>query len=46
MSQGIYFYDITTLLLNTVAFHHVIDMLVERYESRNVEVVAGSIMFS
>ena len=39
--QGIYFYDITTLLLNTEAFHNVIDMLVERYEGRNVEAVAG-----
>jgi adenine phosphoribosyltransferase len=39
--KGIYFYDITTLLLNTEAFHNVVDMLVERYEGRNVEAVAG-----
>jgi hypothetical protein len=40
-TQGIYFYDITTLLLDTEAFHNVIDMLVERYKGRNVEAVAG-----
>lgn len=42
--QGIYFYDITTLLLNTEAFHNVIDMLVERYEGRRVEAVAGVLL--
>ncbi len=39
--QGIYFYDITTLLLDTVAFGHVIDMLVERYRDKDVHVIAG-----
>lgn len=39
--QGIYFYDITTLLLNATAFQHVIDILAERYKSQNVDVIAG-----
>ena len=39
--QGIYFYDITTLLLNPTAFQHVIDMFSERYQGQKVDVIAG-----
>jgi adenine phosphoribosyltransferase len=38
---GVQFRDITTLLQNPVAFHKVIDILVERYRNAKVDVIAG-----
>lgn len=38
---GVQFKDITPLLANGPAFRAVIDMFVERYRDRNVQVVAG-----
>ncbi|GAB2235127.1 hypothetical protein Droror1_Dr00027620 [Drosera rotundifolia] len=38
---GIMFQDITTLLLEPVAFKNTIDLFVERYKDRNIAVVAG-----
>lgn len=38
---GILFWDVTTLLLDTEAFRHTVDLLVERYRGRGVDVVAG-----
>lgn len=38
---GIQFQDVTTILLDPVAFKHTIDMLVERYQGQQVDVVAG-----
>jgi adenine phosphoribosyltransferase len=39
--KGVVFRDITTLLQNPVAFHKVIDILVERYSNTNVDIIAG-----
>jgi len=39
--QGVTFRDITTLLQNPIAFHKVIDILVSRYRSKHIDVVAG-----
>lgn len=38
---GIMFQDITTLLLDPVAFKDTIDLFVERYKHMNISVVAG-----
>ncbi|XXG75902.1 hypothetical protein AAC387_Pa08g0372 [Persea americana] len=38
---GIMFQDITTLLLDHEAFKNAIDMFAERYEGKNISVVAG-----
>ncbi|KAI3767500.1 hypothetical protein L2E82_17660 [Cichorium intybus] len=38
---GILFQDITTLLLDPVAFKDTIDLFVERYKDKNISVVAG-----
>ena len=38
---GVVFRDITTLLQNPVAFHKVIDILVERYANIKIDVIAG-----
>jgi hypothetical protein len=39
--QGIMFWDVTTLLLDPVAFQHTIDAFTERYRDMKVDVVAG-----
>jgi adenine phosphoribosyltransferase len=39
--QGVQFRDITTLLQDPVAFHKVIDILVERYRAEKIDVIAG-----
>lgn len=38
---GVIFRDITTLLQDPIAFHKVIDLLVERYKGMNIDVVVG-----
>ncbi|KAJ0960228.1 hypothetical protein J5N97_001940 [Dioscorea zingiberensis] len=38
---GIMFQDITTLLLDPIAFKNVVDMFVERYSGKDISVVAG-----
>ncbi|KAI3773702.1 hypothetical protein L1987_48232 [Smallanthus sonchifolius] len=38
---GIIFQDITTMLLDPVAFRDTIDLFVERYKEKNISVVAG-----
>ncbi|KAL3812323.1 hypothetical protein ACJIZ3_013591 [Penstemon smallii] len=38
---GILFHDITTLLLDPTAFQDTIDLFVERYKDKNINVVAG-----
>jgi adenine phosphoribosyltransferase len=38
---GILFYDVTTILLDPVAFKHCIDILVERYSGQQVDIIAG-----
>nr|XP_043637350.1 adenine phosphoribosyltransferase 1, chloroplastic-like isoform X2 [Erigeron canadensis] len=38
---GIMFQDITTMLLDPVAFKSTIDLFVERYKHKNISVVAG-----
>ncbi|KAH0876335.1 hypothetical protein HID58_073697 [Brassica napus] len=38
---GIMFQDITTLLLDPVAFKHVVDIFVDRYKHMNISLVAG-----
>lgn len=38
---GIMFQDITTLLLDPVAFKYTIDLFVERYKEKDISVVAG-----
>ncbi|KAI3802442.1 hypothetical protein L1987_30574 [Smallanthus sonchifolius] len=38
---GIMFQDITTMLLDPVAFRDTIDLFVERYKEKNISVVAG-----
>ena len=39
--EGILFQDITTTLLDPVAFGHCVDILYERYKDKKVDVVAG-----
>lgn len=41
MIAGIMFQDITTLLLDPQAFKDTIDLFVERYQGKNISVVAG-----
>lgn len=36
------FQDITTLLLNPMAFKDTIDLFVERYKHENISVIAGN----
>ncbi|KAL4853223.1 Adenine phosphoribosyltransferase 4 [Chlorella vulgaris] len=38
---GIMFQDVTTILLDPVAFKHTVDMLHERYQGTKIDVVAG-----
>ncbi|PSC67491.1 adenine phosphoribosyltransferase [Micractinium conductrix] len=38
---GIQFQDVTTIMLDPVAFKHCIDLLVERYREQKVDVIAG-----
>lgn len=38
---GILFQDVTTILLNPEAFGHCIDILAERYQSFNIDAIAG-----
>eukprot|EP00803_Ostreobium_quekettii_P011140 evm.model.scf_71.3 EVM.evm.TU.scf_71.3 scf_71:52055-54038(+) len=38
---GIQFYDITTTLLDPAAFKACVDLLVERYQGKNIDAVAG-----
>lgn len=40
---GIMFYDVTTILLNPIAFKDSIDLLTERYRHQNIDIVAGKI---
>lgn len=40
---GILFQDITTLLLDPVAFKDTIDLFVERYKDKDISVVAGNL---
>lgn len=42
LQPGIQFQDVTTIMLNPVAFKHTIDMLAERYRGQRVDVVAGA----
>jgi len=39
--KGIVFRDITTLLKNKEAFHHFIDLMVERYKNERIDKVVG-----
>ena len=39
--QGVQFRDITTLLQDPIAFHKVIDILVNRYKNKNIDIIAG-----
>jgi len=39
--QGIMFQDVTTLMLDPVAFQHSIDLFYEHYKDHNIDVVAG-----
>ena len=39
--KGILFYDITTLLADTVSFKKLIDVLYERYKDKNIETVVA-----
>ena len=39
--KGVVFRDITTLLQNSQAFHKVIDIFVERYKDKQIDVIAG-----
>ncbi|PWA70033.1 Adenine phosphoribosyl transferase [Artemisia annua] len=41
---GILFQDITTLLLDPVAFKDTIDLFVERYKDKDISVVAGPVI--
>lgn len=43
---GIMFQDITTMLLDPVAFKDSIDLFVERYKDKDISVVAGKFSFS
>lgn len=43
MCVGILFQDITTLLLDPVAFKDTIDLFVERYKDKDISVVAGNL---
>ncbi|CAG9466604.1 unnamed protein product [Pedinophyceae sp. YPF-701] len=38
---GIQFKDVTTLLLDPKAFQHTVDMMVERYKDKKIDVVCG-----
>lgn len=38
---GILFWDVTTIMLNPVAFQYTIDLFTERYKGMKVDVVAG-----
>ena len=39
---GIMFQDVTTIMLDPVAFKHSVDLLVERYREQQVDVIAGA----
>lgn len=39
---GILFWDITTLLLDPVAFQDTLDLFIERYRPQNIEGIAGN----
>jgi adenine phosphoribosyltransferase len=38
---GILFWDVTTLLLDTDAFRHTVDLIAERYHGKSLDAVAG-----
>lgn len=38
---GILFWDVTTIMLNPVAFKHTIDLFYEEYKDKKVDVIAG-----
>eukprot|EP00210_Caulerpa_lentillifera_P003017 g2880.t1 len=40
---GILFWDITTLLLDPIAFQDTLDLFIDRYRSQNIEGIAGEI---
>lgn len=39
--KGILFWDVTTIMLNHTAFQYTIDLFVEQYKGKKVDVVAG-----
>lgn len=39
---GILFQDVTTILLDPIAFQHSIDIMTECYKSKDIDVVAGT----
>eukprot|EP00199_Chlamydomonas_sp_CCMP681_P003565 CAMPEP_0119103594 /NCGR_PEP_ID=MMETSP1180-20130426/1999_1 /TAXON_ID=3052 ORGANISM="Chlamydomonas cf sp, Strain CCMP681" /NCGR_SAMPLE_ID=MMETSP1180 /ASSEMBLY_ACC=CAM_ASM_000741 /LENGTH=183 /DNA_ID=CAMNT_0007088143 /DNA_START=47 /DNA_END=598 /DNA_ORIENTATION=- len=39
--KGILFWDVTTILLNPVAFQYTIDLMAARYKDMDVDVIAG-----
>lgn len=43
---GILFYDVTTLVADPVAFQAVIDDFRDRYADKNIEAVAGSLLYT
>lgn len=43
VQPGIQFQDVTTILLDPVAFKHTIDLLAERYRDQEVDVIAGEL---
>lgn len=38
---GILFWDVTTIMLNPAAFQYTIDLFVEEYKDKKIDVVAG-----
>ncbi len=38
---GIQFYDVTTILLDSLAFQHCVDMMAEQYAGQQVDCIAG-----
>jgi hypothetical protein len=38
---GILFWDVTTIMLNPQAFKYTIDLFVERYKDKKIDVIAG-----
>jgi adenine phosphoribosyltransferase len=39
---GILFQDVTTILLDPIAFQHSIDIMTEYYRSKDIDVIAGA----
>lgn len=40
--KGILFQDVTTILLDPLAFQYCIDLLVDHYKSQKIDVIAGT----